>query len=77
MSDNTTTTNQRNGYDIRTDLLGMAIGILESQNNRREQNEHFQAENDKSYKRQTITPYAPEDVITTAEKLYGFVQKKD
>jgi len=55
----------------------MAIGILESQNNRREQNEHFQAENDTGYKRQSITPYAPEDVITTAEKLYGFVQKKD
>ena len=68
---------QRNGYDIRTDLLGMAIGILESGNNRLEQNEHFQAENSKSYKRQPITPYAPEDVITTAEKLYSFVQKKD
>ena len=68
---------QRNGYDIRTDLLGMANGILESGNNRLEQNEHFEAENNKSYKRKPVAPYQPEDVITTAEKLYSFAQKKD
>ena len=68
---------KQSGYSIRTDLLGMAIGILESKNNRLESNEHFQAENGDGYKRQSITPYMTEDVLTVAEQLYGFVQKKD
>lgn len=73
MSDN----DGRNGYTLRTDLLGMAMGILESKNTRLETNEHFQAENDQAYRRKTITPYHAEDVIAEAEKLYAFVQKKD
>lgn len=72
MSDN----DGRNGYSLRTDLLGMAMGILEAQQRRKETNEHFQAENDDSYKRKSIVPYDTETVILEAEKLYGFVQKK-
>ena len=67
----------KSGYDIRTDLLGMAIGILESRNARIEANEHFEAENDGGYKRKPVNPYATEDVLAVAEQLYGFVQKKD
>lgn len=66
----------KSGYALRTELLGMAIGILESRIARQEQNEHFQAENDKRYQRQSINPYATEDVLVVAEKLYDFVQKK-
>ena len=73
MSDN----DGRNGYSLRTDLLGMAMGILESKNNRLETNEHFQAENSNQYKRKTVTPYDTEDVIAEAEKLYGFVKNKE
>jgi len=68
--------NNSSGYAIRTDLLGMAMGILEAQQRRQETNEHFQAENDNAYKRKTIAPYDTETVIQEAEKLYGFVQKK-
>jgi len=67
---------KQSGYSIRADLLGMAIGILESQKNREETNEHFQAENDSGYKRKSIEPYGTEDVILEAEKLYNFVQTK-
>ena len=70
MSDN------KNAYELRTDLLGMAIGILESRNERQEQNEHFLAENNGDYKRKPIDPYATEDVLVEAEKLYQFVQTK-
>ena len=70
MSDN------KNAYELRTDLLGMAIGILESRNERQEQNEHFHAENDSAYKRKPVAPYATEDVLVVAEKLYQFVQTK-
>jgi hypothetical protein len=70
MSDN------KSGYELRTDLLGMAMGILESRNARKESNEHFKAENGNGYQRQPITPYTADDVIAEAEKLYKFVQNK-
>ena len=64
--------NSKNGYELRTDLLGMAIGILESRGNRQLQNEHFKPEG----KRDTVDPYTTEDVLEEAEKLYQFVQDK-
>ena len=66
----------RNAYELRTDLLGMAIGILESRNERQAENEHFLAEGDSAYTRKPISPYATEDVLAVAEKLYQFVQTK-
>ena len=65
--------NTRSGYDIRTDLLGMAIGILESSKESLFQNEHMKPEG----QRQAVSPYVPEDVLEVAEKLYSFVEKKD
>jgi hypothetical protein len=41
-----------------------------------DQNEHFLAENDESYRRKPITPYTAEEVIAVAEKLYQFVQTR-
>ncbi len=67
---------KKSGYQLRTDLLGMAIGICDTKVNRLECNEHFAAENDKKYQRKPITPFTTEDVIAEAEKLYAFVQKK-
>ena len=66
----------KSGYQLRTELLGMATGIVIDKTNRLENNEHFLAENDKAYQRKPITPYTTEDVIAEAEKLYAFVQKK-
>lgn len=66
----------RSGYELRTDLLGMATGIVGDRVNRLEQNEHFLAENNKEYQLKPITPYTADDVIAEAEKLYQFVQKK-
>jgi hypothetical protein len=67
---------KRNGYELRTDLLGMAIGICDTKMHRLECNEHSAAENDSKYQRKPITPFTTEDVIAEAEKLYQFVQKK-
>ena len=67
---------RKSGYQLRTDLLGMAQGIVHERNDRLESNEHFLAENDKTYKRKPIEPYTTEDIIAEAEKLYTFVQKK-
>lgn len=68
---------RKNAYELRTDLLGMAIGILESRNERQESNEHFSYENEpEAYKRKPVNPYTTEDVLIEAEKLYQFVQTK-
>ena len=66
----------KSGYELRTDLLGMAIGIVSDRTNRLEQNEHFLAENDKAYQRKPVNPYTTEDIIAEAEKLYYVVQKR-
>ena len=62
----------KSGYELRSDLLGMAIGILESRNARIFENEHRKPEG----QRNAVNPYATEDVLIVAEKLYDFVQKK-
>ncbi len=66
----------KNGYELRTELLGMAMGIVSERVQRLEANEHFAADNDSKYHRKAITPFTTEDIIAEAEKLYDFVQKK-
>jgi len=63
---------KKSGYELRTDLLGMAIGIVSDRVNRKVENEHFKPEGTRS----SIDPYTTEDIIVEAEKLYAFVQKK-
>ena len=66
----------KSGYQLRQELLGMAMGIVSERVSRLEANEHFLAENDKRYQRKPIEPFTSEDVIAEAEKLYAFVEKK-
>ena len=62
----------KSGYELRTDLLGMAIGIVESRIQRQFENEHMKPEG----ARQSIEPFTTEDVLAEAEKLLVFVNKK-
>ena len=62
----------KSGYELRTQLVDMAIGILESRNSRQFDNECLKPEG----QRQPVNPYATEDVLIVAEKLYDFVQQK-
>lgn len=62
----------KSGYELRTELLGMAIGILSERNNRQFDNECLKPEG----QREAINPYATEDVLVVAQKLYDFVQSK-
>ncbi len=57
--------NNKNGYEIRTGLLGMAQRIVE-------QNAHMHREQTKEWNEITS-----EQVIKVAEELNQFVQKKD
>ena len=63
---------KKSGYELRSDLLGMAIGIVESKVERQFDNECLKPEG----QRTAVRPYTTEDVIAEAEKLYTFVQKK-
>lgn len=62
----------KSGYEIRVHILGMATGILESQNNRLFDNEMIKSEGF----RNPVSPYTTEDVIEEASKLYEFVKNK-
>ncbi len=62
----------KNGYEIREDLLGMAVGILESRNSTLRENEYLKPEG----QRDNISPYTVDEVLKTAETLYQFVSKK-
>jgi len=64
--------NNKSGYELRSDLLGMAIGIVDQRINRMFENEHLKPEG----QRAAVSPFTTEDVIAEAEKLYAFVQKK-
>tara|TARA_Y100000034_G_C6573178_1_gene248448 strand:+ start:277 stop:459 length:183 start_codon:yes stop_codon:yes gene_type:complete len=59
------TDNNRNGYEIREGLLGMAKDIVD-------QNAHMEFEATKQWK-----PVTPDQIKKVAEELYDFVQKKD
>jgi len=62
----------KSGYQLRTDLLGMAIGIVCDKVSRQFENEHLKPEGQRS----AVAPYTTEDIIVEAEKLYTFVQTK-
>jgi len=64
--------NNKSGYQLRTDLLGMAIGIVSEKVSRQFENEHLKPEG----QRNSVAPYTTEDIIVEAEKLYTFVQTK-
>jgi len=62
----------KSGYELRTDLLGMAIGIVSDRVYRQFDNEMTKPEGQRS----PVNSYTTEDIIVEAEKLYAFVQKK-
>ena len=62
----------KTGFQIREELLGMAIGILQDRDSRERENEYLKPEGT----RKPIEVYTIEEVISTAETLYKFVQKK-
>ena len=63
---------KKSGYELRSDLLGMAMGIVDQKVQRLFENEHLKPEG----QRNAVSPFTTEDVIAEAEKLYTFVQKK-
>jgi hypothetical protein len=68
--------NSKSGFELRTDILGMAMGLLE---NNREQvmNAHFQLPDDvRKAEDCPIIEITTDGVIAEAKKLYEFVNEK-
>ena len=63
---------KKSGYELRSELLNMAIRILQDGRARQHDNEYLKPEG----QRHAVDPYAAEDVLSVADKLYEFVQKK-
>ena len=66
MSDSTS------GYEIRSNILHMAIGVLSENSQIDLANQQFIPE----LERRPVSGYSVEQVLTEAEKLYSFVKKK-
>ena len=62
----------KSGYELRSDLLGMAMGICQERVSREFDNEHMKPEGT----RNAIPSFTTEEVIAEAQKLYDFVQSK-
>jgi hypothetical protein len=68
--------NSKSGFELRTDILGMAMGLLE---NNREQvmNAHFQLPDEvRKAEDCPIISITTDEVIAEAKKLYEFVNEK-
>ena len=68
--------NHKSGFELRTDILGMAMGLLE---NNREQvmNAHYQLPDEvRKVEDCPIIEINTEQVIAEAHKLYAFVNEK-
>ena len=66
----------KSGFELRTDILGMAMRMLE--NNRDQEVHSFYSipEEDRKGKSAPVIWISPEEVINTAKDLYAFVNEK-
>jgi hypothetical protein len=68
--------NSKSGFELRTDILGMAQSIL-IENRDQVMNAHFQLPDDvRKAEDCPIISITSEDVIAEAKKLYAFVNEK-
>ena len=66
----------KSGFELRTDILGMAKGLLE--NNRDQATHSFYSipEEDRKGESAPVIAISTDEVITEAKKLYEFVNEK-
>lgn len=66
----------KSGFELRTDILGMAMGLLE--NNRDQATHSFYSipEEDRKGEKAPVIAISTDEVISTAQELYTFVNEK-
>ena len=66
----------KSGFELRTDILGMAMGVLEGNRDAKIQSFYSIPEEDRKGERHPVIEITSEDVIVEAQKLYAFVNEK-
>ena len=66
----------KSGFELRTDILGMAMGLLE--NNREQVTNSFYSipEEERKGQRIPVSAISTDEVVKTAQELYAFVNEK-
>ena len=65
--------NSKSGFELRTEILGMAMGLLSDNRDQEVQSFYSMPEDDRTGKSAPVIYISPEEVIGQAEKLYEFV----
>jgi len=68
--------NSKSGFELRTDILGMAMGLLENNREQTMQSFFSRPEEDRKGESAPIINISTEEVISTAQDLYAFVNEK-
>ena len=68
--------NSKSGFELRTEILGMAMGMLEENRSQVANQFYAQTEEQREGKVLPIIEITPEQVIDQAGKLYEFVTVK-
>ena len=68
--------NSKSGFELRTDILGMAMGVLEGNREAKIQSFYSIPEEDRKGERHPVIEISSEKVIEEAQKLYAFVNEK-
>ena len=66
----------KSGFELRTDILGMAMGVLEGNRDAKIQSFYSIPEEDRKGERHPFIEVTSEKVIEEAQKLYAFVNEK-
>ena len=66
----------KSGFELRTDILSMAQGILTENREQRNQQFYSRPEKDRKGEVMPLIEISAEDVIAEARKLYAFVNEK-
>ena len=66
----------KSGFELRTDILGMAMGVLEGNREAKIQSFYSVPEEDRKGERHPVIEISSEQVIEEAQKLYEFVNEK-
>lgn len=66
----------KSGFELRTDILGMAMGVLEGNRDAKIQSFYSIPEEDRKGDRHPVIEITSEQVIAEAQKLYAFVNEK-
>lgn len=68
--------NSKSGFELRTDILGMAQGILSENRDQQVNAFYSRPEEDRAGETAPVISISSEQVIEEARKLYAFVNEK-